>query len=106
MPYVVVGGVGFYERREVKDVLSYLRLVAESRGRGGLPAGPQRAAAGHRRQARSRRSSASRSRGTESSRGTRSRMVVDEALLPARATQPLARFRELVERPRARRRRG
>ena len=27
LPYVVVGGVGFYERREVKDLLSYLRLV-------------------------------------------------------------------------------
>ena len=27
IPYVVVGGVGFYERREVKDVLAYLRLV-------------------------------------------------------------------------------
>ena len=26
--YVVVGGVGFYERKEVKDVLAYLRLVA------------------------------------------------------------------------------
>ncbi|MCL1793197.1 MAG: ATP-dependent helicase [Oscillospiraceae bacterium] len=28
IPYVVYGGVGFYERREIKDVLSYLRLVA------------------------------------------------------------------------------
>ena len=28
IPYVVFGGVGFYERREIKDVLSYLRLVA------------------------------------------------------------------------------
>ena len=31
IPYVVVGGVGFYARREVKDVLSYLRLVANPR---------------------------------------------------------------------------
>ncbi|MDR0963421.1 MAG: ATP-dependent helicase [Clostridium sp.] len=28
IPYVVYGGVGFYERKEIKDVLSYLRLVA------------------------------------------------------------------------------
>ena len=27
MPYAVVGGVGFYERAEVKDLLAYLRLV-------------------------------------------------------------------------------
>lgn len=28
MPYQIVGGVRFYERREVQDVLAYLRLVA------------------------------------------------------------------------------
>ncbi len=27
IPYVVVGGVRFYERKEIKDVLAYLRLV-------------------------------------------------------------------------------
>ncbi len=27
IPYVVYGGVGFYERMEIKDVLSYMRLV-------------------------------------------------------------------------------
>lgn len=27
IPYVVYGGVGFYERREIKDMLSYMRLV-------------------------------------------------------------------------------
>ena len=27
IPYVVFGGVGFYERREIKDVLSYMRLI-------------------------------------------------------------------------------
>jgi DNA helicase-2/ATP-dependent DNA helicase PcrA len=27
-PYVIVGGVRFYERREIKDILAYLRLLA------------------------------------------------------------------------------
>jgi DNA helicase-2/ATP-dependent DNA helicase PcrA len=31
LPYRIVGGQRFYERREVKDVLAYLRLVAEPR---------------------------------------------------------------------------
>jgi superfamily I DNA/RNA helicase len=31
VPYRLVGGVRFYERREVKDVLAYLRLVANPR---------------------------------------------------------------------------
>ena len=30
LPYKVVGGVRFYERREVRDVLAYLRLVANA----------------------------------------------------------------------------
>ncbi|MHB9029504.1 MAG: ATP-dependent helicase [Candidatus Latescibacterota bacterium] len=28
IPYVIVGGIRFYERKEIKDVLSYFRLVA------------------------------------------------------------------------------
>lgn len=30
IPYVVYGGIGFYERAEIKDVLSYMRLVDNS----------------------------------------------------------------------------
>jgi DNA helicase-2/ATP-dependent DNA helicase PcrA len=30
IPYVIVGGVRFYERKEIKDALAYLRLVANS----------------------------------------------------------------------------
>jgi DNA helicase II / ATP-dependent DNA helicase PcrA len=31
LPYVLVGGVKFYDRKEIKDVLSYLRLLANPR---------------------------------------------------------------------------
>ena len=31
IPYVIVGGVRFYERKEVKDVLGYLRLIVNPR---------------------------------------------------------------------------
>src|SRR5207249_11739164 len=30
IPYVIVGGVRFYERREIKDTLAYLRLVVNA----------------------------------------------------------------------------
>jgi DNA helicase-2/ATP-dependent DNA helicase PcrA len=30
VPYVIVGGIRFYERREIKDILAYLRLIAGS----------------------------------------------------------------------------
>src|SRR4029453_5339306 len=31
IPYVIVGGVRFYERREIKDVVAYLRLLVNRR---------------------------------------------------------------------------
>ncbi len=31
IPYRIVGGVGFYSRKEIKDVLAYLRLIYSSR---------------------------------------------------------------------------
>ena len=31
IPYTLVGGTRFYERKEVKDILSYLRLIANSK---------------------------------------------------------------------------
>ena len=34
LPYQVVGGVRFYERREVRDVVAYLRLIANPRDAG------------------------------------------------------------------------
>jgi DNA helicase-2/ATP-dependent DNA helicase PcrA len=34
MPYQIVGGVRFYERREIQDVLAYLRLISNPRDEG------------------------------------------------------------------------
>jgi DNA helicase II / ATP-dependent DNA helicase PcrA len=31
IPYIIVGGVAFYKRKEIKDILAYLRLVANPR---------------------------------------------------------------------------
>jgi DNA helicase-2/ATP-dependent DNA helicase PcrA len=33
IPYVLVGGVGFYKRREIRDILAYLRLIANEEDR-------------------------------------------------------------------------
>lgn len=31
IPYIIVGGLKFYERKEIKDILAYLRVVANTR---------------------------------------------------------------------------
>ena len=90
LPYVVVGGVGFYERKEVKDLLAYLRLVLNPRDPIALRRVAQRArraASGPRRWRsceRAGRRSARLSLVGGPGRGARTRR-----LLPARATLPL-----------------
>jgi ATP-dependent DNA helicase UvrD/PcrA len=94
IPYSVVGGVGFYQRREVKDILAYLRLLANSRDSVSL-----------------RRILNVPPRGIgvktiEELEALRTRLggtlqeaidtAIDDAILPARATQPLARFRRML----------
>ena len=94
LPYLVVGGVGFYERKEVKDVLAYLRLVHNPRDavafRRVVNVPPRgigaktveeidRVAAGH----------------GESPWDAAVRLV-DEAALPSRALVPLRQFKETV----------
>ncbi len=95
IPYVVVGGVGFYERKEVRDLLAYLRLVhnpgdpmalrrvlnVPPRGIGDKTVGELERVA--------------RERGVSLYAALAE--IVDDALLPARATQPLGRFREVIE---------
>ncbi len=33
IPYVIIGGINFYERQEIKDIISYLRLAVNPRDR-------------------------------------------------------------------------
>jgi ATP-dependent DNA helicase UvrD/PcrA len=94
IPYVVVGGVGFYARREVKDVLSYLRLLVNPRDSVALrrvvnvpPRG-----IGARTVEALEGLAAERGISLWEALGA----AVDEAFLPARVTQPLARFREVI----------
>ena len=64
-PTSILGGVGFYERREVKDALSYLKLILNPHDDIASAARHQRAGARHRQgrdgRARSRRCVAGRS---------------------------------------------
>jgi DNA helicase-2/ATP-dependent DNA helicase PcrA len=95
LPYLVVGGLGFYERKEVKDVLAYLRLVLQPRDGVALrrilnvpPRGiGERTAEAIERLAVERGVTAFEAL----------QALADEALIPARATQPLLRFREMLE---------
>jgi len=95
LPYQVLGGVGFYERREVKDVIAYLRLVANPRDAVAFrrvvnvpPRGlGDKTLEEVARVARERGLSAWEAAGA----------LCDEAGLPARAQQALARFRETIE---------
>ena len=89
LPYVVVGGVGFYERREVKDLLAYLRLVR-------IPTTPSRCGAWStcRRGASERRTVEELERVAAAARAGRSweaLAAVDDEALPARARDPAPR---------------
>jgi DNA helicase-2/ATP-dependent DNA helicase PcrA len=104
MPYTVIGGVGFYERREVKDLLAYLRLVvnpADGMALRRVLNVPARGI-GPKTIEELERVAAER----ETSLWESLRLVEQEQRLPARATLPLARFRELIESLRAGRREG
>jgi DNA helicase-2/ATP-dependent DNA helicase PcrA len=95
LPYLVLGGVGFYERKEVKDLLAYLRLVANTND----------SVAFHRvvnvppRGIGARTVEAIDGAATERGVSPWDAMVelVDDAAVPSRALVPLRRFREMVE---------
>jgi DNA helicase-2/ATP-dependent DNA helicase PcrA len=99
LPYLVVGGVGFYERKEVKDVLAYLRLVQNPRDavafRRVVNVPPR--GIGTKTVDEIDRVAAA---GGESPWEATGRLL-DEAALPSRALTPLRQFREAVETLRA-----
>ncbi len=99
LPYLVLGGVGFYERKEVKDVLAYLRLVQNPRDavafRRVVNVPPR--GIGTKTVDEIDRVAAA---GGESPWEATGRLL-DEAALPSRALTPLRQFRETVETLRA-----
>jgi DNA helicase II / ATP-dependent DNA helicase PcrA len=94
IPYTVIGGVGFYERKEVKDVIAYLRLAAnpdDSMALRRVLNVPTRGIG-----ARTLAELEARSAAERISLWLALELVVGDALLPARVTQPLQRFHELI----------
>jgi DNA helicase-2/ATP-dependent DNA helicase PcrA len=95
LPYLVLGGVGFYERKEVKDLLAYLRLALN----------PRDAVAFHRVVNVPPRGIGARTVeeidrvAAERSESPWEALVhlVDEAAVPARALSPLRQFRDTIE---------
>jgi DNA helicase-2/ATP-dependent DNA helicase PcrA len=96
LPYTVVGGVGFYERREVKDLLAYLRLVLNPDDSMALRRVINVPARGIGQRTVELLQRAAAEGGLSLWQAL---LRADEGdLLPARAAMPLRRFRELVER--------
>ncbi len=95
IPYLVVGGVGFYQRKEIRDVLAYLRLIQNPRDHLALRRVLNVPARGIGARTVEEIEKAAAERGTTLWEGLG--IVVDDDRLPARATQPLTRFRELIE---------
>jgi DNA helicase-2/ATP-dependent DNA helicase PcrA len=98
LPYLVVGGVGFYERKEVKDLLAYLRLAHNPRDAVAFRRVVNVPARGI--GARTIEEILRAARPGESPWEAMVRLL-DEASLPSRALPPLRRFREVVEALRA-----
>ncbi|HEX9187029.1 MAG TPA: UvrD-helicase domain-containing protein [Vicinamibacteria bacterium] len=99
IPYLVLGGVGFYERKEVKDILAYLRLVQNPRDAVAFRRVvnvPPRGIGAKTVEDIDRAAAAARESPWEAAR-----RLVDEAALPARALSPLRHFLEVVETLRA-----
>jgi DNA helicase-2/ATP-dependent DNA helicase PcrA len=94
LPYLVVGGVGFYERKEVKDVLAYLRLTLNPRDgvalRRVVNVPPRGVGA---KTVEEIERAAAAAGGNLWDALVR---LLDEAALPARALAPLRQFRDAI----------
>ena len=99
VPYLVLGGVGFYERKEVKDVLAYLRLLLNPRDSVALRRVVNVPARGIGQKTVDEIDRAAATR-AESAWDALVRLT-DEAALPGRALVPLRQFRETIEELRA-----
>jgi DNA helicase-2/ATP-dependent DNA helicase PcrA len=99
LPYLVVGGVGFYERKEVRDVLAYLRLVQNPRDAVAFRRVVNVPPRGIGAKTVEEIDRAARA-GDESPWEATARLL-DDAALPARALSPLRLFRDTIESLRA-----
>jgi DNA helicase-2/ATP-dependent DNA helicase PcrA len=99
IPYLVVGGVGFYERKEVKDVLAYLRLVLAPRDAIALRRVVNVPARGIGAKTVDEIERVARDEGT--SPWDALVRLTDDATLPGRALVPLRQFRDTMETLRA-----
>ena len=95
LPYKVVGGVRFYERREVRDLLGYLRLIANPEDEVSLRRVLNTPAARHRRAGRGVRGRA-RPAGSGSASPRRWPGPDDVPELAARSARSIEAFNELI----------
>jgi len=99
IPYQIVGGLRFYERREVRDLLSYLRLVVNPADRAAFERAVNRPRRGIGEVTRSRLFEWAREQDATPMQAARRATECDA--LPARGARSLERFAELVDRYRA-----
>jgi DNA helicase-2/ATP-dependent DNA helicase PcrA len=95
LPYLVVGGVGFYERKEVKDILAYLRLAQNPRDAVAFRRVVNVPPRGLGAKSIEGIEAAAAARGESPWEATE--RLVDEAALPSRVLVPLRQFRETVD---------
>ena len=95
IPYRVVGGVGFYARTEIKDMLAYLRYIVNPADARGIPAHRQRAAP--RRSANRRWPRCSKPRTPRAFRSAKRSSIANCSSGPfPRKQRELERFAELI----------
>jgi len=96
IPYQIVGGVRFYERREIRDVLAYLRLLANPRDRAAFERAVRWPRRGVGEVTRSRLLARAREEGISPVEASLTATEADE--IPTAGARALEAFGELVER--------